>query len=119
MANALRGQVSITLGEKEFVLKPEFEVLANLENEMNKSIYAIIQDLANVRTSKVSDIAKIIYIASGKTVKPNEIGKLIIAGGAHEVLAPVMKFLTEAVATDEQLKDAQKKFEEAADPANP
>jgi len=119
MANALRGQITITLGEKEFLLKPEFEVLANLENALNKSIYGIITDLTNFKTSKVSDVAMVIFIASGKKVKLNEIGTLLVATGAQQVLAQVLKFLTESVATDEQLKEAQDKIEQSASPENP
>ena len=113
MANALRGQVTIKLGDKEFLLKPEFEVLANLENALGRSIYGIITDLSNFKTSKLGDIALVIFIASGKKEKYNDIGKLIMSVGIHSVVAEVLKFLTDAVATDEQLEEAQKKIEES------
>lgn len=118
MANALRGHVSINLGGKEFLLKPEFEILANLENAFDKSIYGIISDLATIKTSKISDIATIIHIASGKKEEYNDIGRLLLAGGATSVVAQVLKFLTDSIATDEQLKEAKAKLEASAS-ANP
>lgn len=107
MANALRGQVQMKLGDKTYVLKPTFEVLATLETELGRSIFAIITDLSNPRTSKVSDVAKVIYIASGSTGKLSEIGGELMSYGATSVLKDVFEFLTRALASDKDLEAAK------------
>lgn len=116
MANALRGQIDLVIGDKTFLLKPTFEVLASLENELGKSIYGILTDLSNPRTSKVSDVAKVIHIASGKKESVKVIGELLIAQGPHTCLSAVFEFLSKSIASDQELEDAKKKLEGESNP---
>lgn len=111
MANALRGQVDVKLGNKVYTLKPTFNVLATLESELNRSIFAIITDLSNPRSSKVSDVAKVIHIASGANGKLSDVGEELMGSGATTVLKDVFDFLTRALASDEDLKAAREKAE--------
>lgn len=116
MANALRGQIELVIGDKTFLLKPTFEVLASLENELGKSIYGILTDLSNPRTSKVGDVAKVIHIASGKKESVNTIGELIVGQGPHKCLTTVFEFLSRSIASDQELEDAKKKIEGESNP---
>lgn len=111
MANALRGHVELKLGGSTFILKPTFDVLATLETEFGKSIFAILQETANPRTSKVSDVAKIIHIASGKPCTLAQVGEQLRDSGATIALKQVFEFLTKSMASDKELEEAKAKVD--------
>jgi hypothetical protein len=111
MPNALRSIVQLSVGDLTLTLKPTFDVLATLENELDRSIFAIVQDLSNPRKAKFGDVAKVIYVASGKMYKLSVIGEALQAGGITEVLPKVFDFLTKSISTDEDLQKAKEKAE--------
>lgn len=119
MANALRGHVELKLGDSTFLLKPTFDVLATLETEFGKSIFAILHDTSNPRVSKVSDIAKIIHIASGKPCTVAQIGEQLVAHGPTVALKQVFEFLTKSMASDKELEEAKAKVEATSKQEDP
>lgn len=115
MPNALRGHVDLPIGPHVFSLTPSFNVLATLEDEIGRSIFAILHDFSSPRTTKVSEIAKVIFIASGKKVPYAEIGMMLQDHGLNGVLNPLLDFLTKAITTEKGLKEAEDKRKSTED----
>jgi ribosome-binding protein aMBF1 (putative translation factor) len=116
MPNALRGQVDVPVGPHVFTLNPSFTVLATLEDALGRSIFAIVRDFSAPRTTKISELAKVISVASMVKVSTLEVGELVQAYGLNSTLEPLLKFLTLAITTDEELEkaEAKRKEDEAA-----
>jgi hypothetical protein len=109
--NRLRAETVICIGDNSFILRPSFDALARIEGALNRSIFAIMLDMSNPRTCKVSEIASVIHhgIAAGLDNPSNApsvqaIGAHIQRVGLGPILPLVSSWLTKAVATDEALE---------------
>lgn len=100
------------LGHTSVVMKPSFANLAKVEAAMGRSIFALLTDLSSPRTSKVSEVVKVIHIASGGTIPLDDLGDIIQGLGFTSVLTQVFEFLSKSVGSDEVLAaDAKKTVE--------
>lgn len=119
MHNPLRSERTIVIDGKTLVLKPTFDAMARIEADLNRSIFAVLQDLSNPRTCKISEIVTVIQgglIAGNPDAKslPSrlQIGQHLQKVGVREVMPIIVPWLMEAVATDEDL--AEQRSEKAS-----
>ena len=95
-ANSHRGEIAVTLGGVQRVLRPDFTALSRIETQTGKTI----QQLTSLGISLalgVTDMAIILHcalVASGEDVDRETVGQWIIeGGGAVEFYQPVGMFL--------------------------
>ena len=94
MANKARGEVTIELGGKSYALRPEFGVVAEIEDTLKENLFKIGQRLEQVdftATALLETIAAFLE-ASGHDVKPDAIKAAIAEQGALAVIAILTGF---------------------------
>jgi hypothetical protein len=129
MANKQRGELTVTLGEREFVMRPTFEAIANIEDKLGMSVPQLISRLS-ASDMKLTFIATIIWEGilaanGGKPPKLNEdvdtsprmrykdVGEMIFSEGLLAVMKQeaVLKFLVHSMAGDRVMSDVEDKKE--------
>lgn len=100
--NKYRGEVSIKLGEREYVLRPTFEALVEIEERLGSGLVLIARRFAN-REFGIRDVACIIAAgikgAGGKV--PENIGELIAKAGILPYAETIVLFLTGALSGED------------------
>jgi hypothetical protein len=91
MANDQRGEVSLKLGGKEYILRPSFEALCELENRLNTTIPQLIVDLQTGIVS-IKALATIIWAGIwgyDKDRAPTiiEVGEMVVSDGMINVIS--------------------------------
>jgi hypothetical protein len=93
--NPHRGEVSVTLGGRERVLRPTFQALAEIESKTGKTLQQLIA-LGMGAALGLNDTTAIITAglrAAGETVKDEEVGADIVAAGLQSMIAPAAKLV--------------------------
>jgi hypothetical protein len=105
MANKERGEVSITLGEVEYTLRPTWEALAEMETRAGHGIMTLARRFLHEREGGTGDyttrdITAILTagIKAGGGEVPLHLGKLIFQAGVVSVAPIVGAFLIGALA---------------------
>lgn len=98
-ANKQRGELTITLGPKKFVLEPKFENIQAIESLLGRSFLKISSEFsAKSPVFTMSEIANIIYVAQVEPkVSFKKIGDLLAKYGILGVLVPLANFTNCAV----------------------
>lgn len=99
MSNKKRGEISIKLHNKEFILRPSFQALSSIESSLGKSLVTIISNLGT-ESLTISEMATIIYHSiKEETALANsdEIGNLIVTTGTIKILPKLVEFLEYAI----------------------
>lgn len=99
MANKYRGEVTLKLQDKEYILAPTYTAIAEIEDQLDLSITKLISQLAT--NPKIKTVATIIYAgiqAYNETeVTVPQIGQMLVAEGYLDVLNrsgdPIINFL--------------------------
>lgn len=96
-ANPLRGEASIELGGKCFVLRPSFEALVAAEEELG-SLFAII-DRAAQGSLKISEIAGLVWHCLPPQDRPQRaaIGEAVLNLGMVEAAKPLRAIFTQVL----------------------
>lgn len=93
-ANPYRGEVSLVLGEREIVLKPEFARKAKLEERLDKSIGEMIGVMARRGLRNAQAMA---FLEEAGDVKPADAAKLIDQHGLIPIAVAFAKFCENAI----------------------
>jgi hypothetical protein len=99
MANKLRDELELMVGETKYVLRPSFEGLLEIED---KAGMGLLEIMGNMSTGKVSAklIVAIIYggiVGSGTKVDFNELGNKCLDHGFVQLSGPAAKFLASVI----------------------
>lgn len=99
MANGQRGEVTLPLGEREIVLRPSFENLADIENRLGYGIVKLCNRIAAGDYGLLT-LAVIVHACMPKKDRPAEadIGRQILKQGMVACTGPIREFLILALA---------------------
>lgn len=94
MANRLRGEVALDLGERRFVLRPTFEAVCEIEDEIGTSIFEFGRrlELAQVSLRDLVKFAHACAVQSGHEIAPEHLGELIVETGAHNAISVLVEY---------------------------
>jgi len=96
-ANRMRGETSLAVGGRCFVLRPSFEALVAAEAEIG-SLFALVER-ASAGELTLAEINTIIWHCMPRGDRPDaaEVGEAIVAIGLLEAIKPVRVLLAEVV----------------------
>ena len=102
--NKARGEVTLSLGGRDWVLRPTFQALCEIESELGEGLIALVRRLAQGSVG-VRDVAVIVH-AGIKAVekKPpsyDTVGQMVIEAGIVGLLGPLGEFLGAAFSDSE------------------
>ncbi len=95
--NPHRGEVSLTLGEREVILRPTFAALVAIERETGMGLMALGRKLAQGSIEHVPAIIREIARASGDEIDRAVIEDQIMTNGVMSVLEPAAAALARAI----------------------
>ena len=96
MTNRNRGEVSVILKDKKYILRPSFQILCSIEEEIGRSIINILSDLSEkkIQLSEIVIIVKYGISFYDKNYHTNvDLGELIFNSGVVKILPKVIEFL--------------------------
>lgn len=98
-ANPIRGEVSLSLGERKFRLRPTFEALVRIEQEVG-SLFAVVERTTSFQVT-LKDVVTVLWscaVAGGADVEMSEMGELIAENGISAATPAFRAILTSALA---------------------
>lgn len=112
MANAAVGEVNLTIGSKEFTLRPSFYGLAEIESRADCGILQIAHDISTGKI-KLKYIVAIVYGgiigATTKGIKPEigfeELGELLVKNNYITLVPQVVQWFGKAIVGDPEAKE--------------
>lgn len=95
IANGARGEVTFELGGETYLLKPEFGVIARIEQALDTSLFklAMKAELFDLRAEELVRTIKVVLAANGYERSEPELAEAIAATGVGPVLVPLLVFL--------------------------
>jgi len=99
MANPLRAETEVKLGNKQITLRPSFQALCEIEEELGESILNILTNIAS-KGLTLKQQASIIYYGSkagGYLLTKDEVEKLLIQRGIGYNYLKIIEFLKKAI----------------------
>ncbi len=95
MANKHRGEVTLDLAGKDYVLAPTFGVVAEIEDEMGTNLFEIGRklELADITARDLVKLAGTALKAGGHEVAEGMIVQAISDDGAYTVIAVFVQFV--------------------------
>jgi hypothetical protein len=109
MANKNRGEVSVKLAGKTYILRPSFQAICSIESEVGKSILDILINLPKekITLSEMESIIKHGITAYGKNaqIDQSDIGELIYGEGIINILPSLIEFLELAIGINKENKN--------------
>lgn len=112
MANPLKNEKMVKLGEVEILLRPTFENCANLESSLGYGLPMLAYNLSKKQLPPMTDLTKVIYHCQVKKEHSLEkIWELVMAEGMG-VAGPILEFIGQITAGDRsqpELSENQKK----------
>ena len=106
MANHLRGEIDITLGEETYKCKLNFDSLVRIESNLNIPIIQLANKISEANL-KMSEISFIIYTAikgGGKNISEKDVNSLIWKAGIIEGLRACGEIVTMALSSGDDEK---------------
>lgn len=99
-ANKHRGEVSITLGGKEYTLRPSFEAIADIEERTGRGTVALTRLAASgdIGVGRAAIILHALMTAGGHKVDLKDVGSMILEAGIVSVLPAIMVVLGNVLA---------------------
>ncbi len=115
IANGARGEVTFELGGETYLLKPEFGVIARIEQGLDTSLFklAMKAELFDLRAEELVRTIQVVLAANGYRRSEQDLAEAIAATGVGPVLVPLLVFLRGYV-----WGAAREKKEPEAAPAN-
>lgn len=97
LANPLRGEASIVLGGKQFLLRPSFEALVAAEEELG-SLFAMV-DRAAQGNLRIAEIAALLWHCLPMQDRPPRaaIGEAVLDLGMVEAARPMREIFTQVL----------------------
>jgi len=101
-ANRLRGEVAIRLGGRDYVLRPTFQALCEIETRTGQGIVALARRTAagDVGVTETAAIVTAGLRAAGEPAAFDTVGRLILETGLAACVPAVTAFLTAALGGD-------------------
>ncbi len=95
IANGARGEVTFELGGETYLLKPEFGVIARIEQGLDTSLFklAMKAELFDLRAEELVRTIKVVLAANGYERAEPDLAEAIAATGVGPVLVPLLVFL--------------------------
>ncbi len=95
IANGARGEVMFELGGETYLLKPEFGVIARIEQGLDTSLFklAMKAELFDLRAEELVRTIKVVLAANGYDRSEKDLAEAIAASGVGPVLVPLLVFL--------------------------
>lgn len=128
MANRERGEVTVTLCDKKYTLRPTFEAMSEIEDRLDMSISELISKLQSggVRLKYLRTIvwAGMYGFDKEKAPSEEEVGELIRTSGITELLTtgikegknPIVMFLIKGILGDKSVEEVLKNQEKSGNP---
>jgi hypothetical protein len=108
------GDVTITLGGNEYTLRPTFDALVEFEERAGVTVYGALRNVVELKSAPLRSMAaafaagiKATWTGSGKPPAYQEVGQMIRSAGISNYLQAYAEFLTNALTSDTELKEAQ------------
>ncbi len=94
MTNTARGEVAFELGGETYVLRPSFGAVAEIEDAIGTNLFEMGRKLerAEITARELVKFAHACVAQSGYTVAEAELAERIVAQGAFNVVAALVKF---------------------------
>lgn len=109
MPNAVRGEVEIELNGKKYILRPDFEAIAEIEDRLGIGIHGLMFKFAE-KKSGIKDVAGLIYgglIGAGcHDFTFTQVGNMIRKAGFNKFVSPAVTLLANALRGDEDEETA-------------
>jgi hypothetical protein len=107
MSNVAIGEVNLSVGGREFTLRPSFYGLAEIESRANCDVLNIAKEIHNGKI-KLTHIVAIFYGgivgATPRGQKPeisfDELGDLVVKNNYASIVQPIIEFFRNAVLGD-------------------
>ena len=121
IANGARGEVTFELGGETYLLKPEFGVIARIEQGLDTSLFklAMKAELFDLRAMELVRTIQVVLAANGYERSEQDRAEAIAASGVGPVLVPLLVFLRGYVWGGQGKKVPDAADENGADPASP
>ena len=95
MANKARGEVTLELGGETYVLRPEFGVIAEIEDELDTDMFRLGMraEQFKFRVKELAHALRVVLAAHGHEVAEEALATAIGEEGVATVLVPLALFL--------------------------
>ncbi len=95
MTNGARGEVTLTLGGETYVLRPEFGVVAKIEEALDMSLFklAMKAEAFELKAEELVRTLRVVLAAHGHEVAEEALATAIGEEGVATVLVPLALFL--------------------------
>ena len=95
VANGARGEVTFELGGETYLLKPEFGVIARIEQGLDISLFklAMKAELFDLRAEELVRTIQVVLAANGYQRSERDLAEAIAETGVGPVLVPLLVFL--------------------------
>ncbi len=95
MANKERGEVTLELGGEKYVLRPEFGVIAEIEDELDTDMFqfGMKAEQFKFRVKELVQAIKVVLAANGYQVEEKRLAKAIAREGMAAVVLPLVAFV--------------------------
>jgi hypothetical protein len=106
VANPYRNEIEVTLNGTKYLLRPTFDCLAIIEDQLNQSIYQIMIETGSGKL-KVKDayfILETAIKAAGGTVVKADLQRDLGEGGLNQMLKAITDFLVTATQAGDNVK---------------
>lgn len=95
MVNPHRGEVSIVLDKKSYVMIPSFSVLVNIEEELNCSILDLVRKISEGKNLSLKEAEAIIRYSTKDDI--SNITDTIYKTGIIKIMPQIIKFIENAI----------------------
>ncbi len=117
MANKFRGEVIVTLGGTEYLMRPTFEAMVEFEDRAGATAYEMLGAAVNKNHFPIKHVAaafhagiKAAWPVEGKRCPSfAEIGQMIRSDGLHKSIAQYTDFLQNSLSSDADLELAKER----------
>lgn len=121
MANKHRGEIEITLNNKSFTLRPTFEALVEFEDKSGLTAFEAMRIMMDKQAAPAKAIAAAFCsgikaawpVDAGRPPSFSEVGAMIQAEGITNVIPMYLNYLTNALASDRDVKRMREELENA------
>ncbi len=95
MANQQRGEVTLKLGGEKYILRPEFGVIAEIEDELDTDMFqfGMKAEQFRFRVRELVKALQAILKANGYEVDEKHLAKALARAGMAAVLVPLVAFV--------------------------
>jgi hypothetical protein len=95
MANKARGEITLELGGESYVLRPEFGVIAEIEDELDSNMFKLGARVERLdfNAKELVRTVQAVLKANGHEVAEDRLAEAIAKAGAGPVLVPLIAFI--------------------------